>query len=71
MDKSLLPGCMLPDGGQACKAYSQQSEQIQIMRDALIDARSGMNYIRQTYGELYGVGFDRVENKIKLALGDE
>jgi len=35
MDKSLLPGCMLPDGGQACKAYRQQSEQIQIMEVAL------------------------------------
>ncbi len=39
-----------------------------LLEDALKDAVSGLRYIRQTHGELYGVGFDRVEEKSKLAL---
>ena len=38
------------------------------LEDALLDARSGMRYIRETHGPLYGVGFDRVEDKAKAAL---
>lgn len=38
------------------------------LEDALLDARSGMQYIRETHGNLYGVGFDRVEDKAKAAL---
>ena len=38
------------------------------LEDALLDARSGMNYIRETHGNLYGVGFDRVEQKCAEAL---
>ena len=44
----------------ACKARH--------LEDALMDARSGMRYIRETYGNLYGVGFDRVEKKATKAL---
>ena len=39
-----------------------------VLEDALLDARSGLNYILQAHGKLYGVGFDRVEGKIKTAL---
>lgn len=39
------------------------------LEDALLDARSGMRYIRETHGNLYGVGFDRVEEKAEKALG--
>ena len=38
------------------------------LEDALMDARSGMRYIRETHGNLYGVGFDRVEEKATKAL---
>lgn len=38
------------------------------LEDALLDARSGMRYIRVTHGNLYGVGFDRVEEKAAKAL---
>ena len=38
------------------------------LEDALLDARSGMKYIRETHGNLYGVGFDRVEEKAVKAL---
>jgi hypothetical protein len=40
------------------------------LEDALMDARSGMRYIREMYGNLYGVGFDRVEEKATKALDD-
>jgi len=35
------------------------------IHDTLYDALSGWNYIRGVHGELYGVGFDRVEKKLK------
>ena len=35
----------------------------------LADARSGLNYIRECHGDLYGVGFNRVE-KAAAALLD-
>jgi len=38
------------------------------LEDALKDARSGMKYIRETHGNLYGVGFDRVEEKARKVL---
>jgi len=31
--------------------------------------RSGLLYIRESYPNIYGVGFDRVEEKAKRALG--
>jgi hypothetical protein len=45
--------------------FARQARQLE---DALLDARSGMRYIRETHGALYGVGFDRVEEKAKKAL---
>lgn len=41
------------------------------LEDALLDARSGMRYIRETHGNLYGVGFDRVEEKATKALNEQ
>ena len=40
------------------------------LEDALVDARSTLRYIQQTHGNLYGVGFERVEEKCLKALGD-
>ena len=31
----------------------------------LCDALSGWQYIRETYGDLYGVGWDRVEHRLE------
>lgn len=38
------------------------------LEDALLDAVSGLRYIQQTHGNLYGVGFDRVYEKANKAL---
>jgi hypothetical protein len=37
-------------------------------RNAMGDALSGWRYIRGTHGDLYGVGWDRVEQKLDAAL---
>lgn len=37
-------------------------------REALFDARSGWRYIRAYHGELSGVGWDRVEDKLSATL---
>lgn len=44
------------------------ARQARQLEDALLDARSGMRYIKETHGNLYGVGFDRVEEKAATAL---
>lgn len=38
------------------------------LEDALLDARSGLKHIKESYPNTYGVGFDRVEEKCKSAL---
>jgi len=43
-------------------------DRIALLEDALKDARSALLYVREVHGELYGVGFDRVEAKAKAAL---
>jgi hypothetical protein len=40
----------------------------EIMREALSDALAGWRYIRQHHGDLYGVAWDRVEQKLTEAL---
>lgn len=45
--------------------FARQARQLE---DALLDARSGLRYVQQTQGNVYGVGFDRVEEKAKIAL---
>lgn len=42
--------------------------EIEALKDALRDCRSGLGYIRHTYGNLYGVGFDRALGKADAAL---
>jgi len=36
--------------------------------EALIDMFNGWQYIRQSHGDLYGVGWDRAEDKARAAL---
>ena len=43
-------------------------DRIALLEDALKDARSALLYVREVHGELYGVGFDRVEKKASAAL---
>jgi hypothetical protein len=38
------------------------------VKDALMDALSGWKYIRQCHGDLYGVGWDRVQEKLEAIL---
>lgn len=37
-------------------------------REALKDMLSGWKYIRETHGDLYGVGWDRAQDKVERAL---
>jgi len=46
------------------------ARQARLLEDALLDARGGMRYILSTHGKLSGVGFDRVEEKSVIALGE-
>lgn len=39
------------------------------MRAALADMLAGWRYIRQSHGDLYGVGWDRAQEKAEQALG--
>ena len=39
------------------------------MRAALADMLSGWRYIRESHGDLYGVGWDRAQGKAENALG--
>lgn len=41
---------------------------VDVVTDALKDALSGWRYVRQVHGDLYGVGWDRVETKLVAAL---
>jgi hypothetical protein len=38
------------------------------LREALTDMLSGWRYIRETHGDLYGVGWDRAQEKAIAAL---
>lgn len=38
------------------------------LHSALTDALSGWEYIREQHGDLYGVGWDRVEQKLKKQI---
>lgn len=38
------------------------------LREALQDMLSGWRYIRDTHGDLYGVGWDRAQTKAENAL---
>jgi hypothetical protein len=38
-------------------------DELAALKDALWDAVEGLRYIRKNHGDLYGVGFDRVEEK--------
>jgi hypothetical protein len=41
---------------------------VEVLEAALRDMLSGWRYIRETHGDLYGVGWDRAEEKARAAL---
>jgi flagellar biosynthesis chaperone FliJ len=48
--------------------YNTVIQQLDEAREALRDMLSGWRYIRKTHGDLYGVGWDRAQNKAEQAL---
>ena len=48
--------------------YSDHAAEVARLREACSDALSGWRYIRATHGDLYGVGWSRVEEKLDAAL---
>jgi predicted nucleic acid-binding Zn-ribbon protein len=56
---------------RAEKAENRLAEleaEVKTLREALIDMRSGWKYIREMHGDLYGVGWDRAQDKADAAL---
>ena len=52
----------------AIEKYLAMREAAPDMYEALMEARSALRYIRESYGELDGVGFGRVESRSTAAL---
>lgn len=48
--------------------YTGFKELTDEVKDALMDALSGWKYIRECHGDLYGVGWDRVQDKLEAIL---
>ncbi|WP_025091487.1 hypothetical protein [Brucella intermedia] len=57
-----------PDCDVALTLHSEAQEIIDSLYEALGDALSGLRYVRERYGSLSGVGFDRVDKKGQAAL---
>lgn len=49
-------------------AEAASAARVAELRNAALDALAGWRYIRQHHGDLYGVGWDRVENALTAAL---
>ena len=61
-------GQCLADDELIALGIQSDKDKIALLVDALKDARSALLYVREVHGELYGVGFDRVEKKASAAL---
>ena len=61
-------GQCLADDELIALGIQSDKDKIALLVDALKDARSALLYVREAHGELYGVGFDRVEKKASAAL---
>lgn len=44
------------------------NDPMKVVRDALADMLNGWKYIRESHGDLYGVGWDRAQGKAEAAL---
>ena len=56
------------DAGKKLEALEKENA---ALRDALRDMLSGWKYIRNTHGDLYGVGWDRAQQKAEAAIAQE
>ena len=64
-----LPPCeALRVVGAAMQELGAKDAQIEALKDALSDCASGLRYIRQGHGDLYGVGWDRALGKADACL---
>lgn len=61
-------GQCLADDELIALGIQSDKDKIALLVDALKDARSALLYVREVHGDLYGVGFDRVEKKASAAL---
>ena len=61
-------GQCLADDELIALGIQSDKDKIALLVDALKDARSTLLYVREAHGDLYGVGFDRVEKKASAAL---
>lgn len=60
---------LLDNGAAALEAAEADAQAMrEVVGSALLDARAGWRYIREHHGDLYGVGWDRVEQKLTAAL---
>lgn len=53
-----------------CDTADMLADKIQELRAALHDMLAGWRYIRSTHGDLYGVGWDRAQQKAEAALNE-
>ena len=58
-------------GDRVLSDEEMAKREIKRLRAALQDALSGWRYIRETHGDLYGVGWDRVQRKAEAALAEQ
>ena len=56
------------DAGKKLEALENENA---ALRDALRDMLSGWKYIRNTHGDLYGVGWNRAQQKAEAAIAQE
>ena len=53
---------------EAAAEIERLRARVEVLEAALRDMLSGWRYIRETHGDLYGVGWDRAEEKARAAL---
>lgn len=52
------------------KELEANKKEMEALKLALLDAVGSIAYIRDVHGELYGVGFDRIESYRELLQGE-
>ena len=53
---------------EAMEEIERLTAEVEPLREALADMLAGWRYIRQNHGDLYGVGWDRAQQKAEAAL---